>query len=241
MRAIYLFIVVGALWISPLVAPAVGQSTPKEQRDRIPPVNRQTVARFSGLDKKTLRVAGVSQAQRRQIRGRLDGFLERQRPMLLTRRAAWSQMRERHNNLKASAKRNTFDPCKFVTDEALEKTTKQIKRARERFYQICRKANDRVLNVLNEDQQAIVKRAADNAPLPAPYRWLALSQSQQKTVKRLVEVHRARKALADQYPHLKKKLTTKRLDQRVAQAVGEHEAKRLSRLRDKLTKIESDS
>ena len=87
----------------------------------IPPVTLATIAHLGGLDEQTLAVAGVTDQQRTRLIEVLRESLRRERPRLFTYRALWREMVERLGNLRVSAADNSFDPCEFVTDEALEK------------------------------------------------------------------------------------------------------------------------
>jgi molybdopterin converting factor small subunit len=206
--------------------------------ESVPPVNAETVAKLSGLDEPTLEMAGVADRKQAKIQKKLQDFLEQRRAELMTHRAICSEMRERYKNLKASAEENTFDPCRFVTDEALEKTARQVDEARREFQTLCREATGIARKMLSGQKSALIERASSNPRLPAPYRWLDLNKQQRQAARRIVQVHRARQELAEEYPKLRERLSQERVDQRMMEVVDEDEAKRLKRYRQQMADLD---
>lgn len=224
--------------LSGWVAFSVHAAPASGNEEWVPPLTERTVARLSGLDPQTLRAAGVSAEQRQQIADHLQAFFTRQRPRLMTHRAIWLEMRERAGNLASSAERNVFDPCEFVTDEALEKARAQTREARDRFRAACRRANERVEQMVTPERFRLIENAGNNPALPAPYHWLALDEAQRRNIERVVRVHRARRQLALKYPHLKEKFNEQNRDRAIAQLLPENQQQRLASLRERLDQLD---
>lgn len=194
---------------------AVGVLGAVEDPAALPTVDVKTIAKLSGLDDWTLGLAALTQEQRQRVKTHLKGFFRRERPKLFTYRAIWAEMVERHENLKASAAENTFDPCEFVADEALEKARSAVEAAKERFEQQCHKASDRIDAFLDEQQYAIVVNARANPNITPCYRWLRLNKADRNQIKRFLQIHEARVKLGRKYPHLKSKISEERLTKQI--------------------------
>ena len=213
--------------------------TPISIETAMPEVNVVTIGRLSGLDDETLAVGSVTGGQKRRIADHLGRYVQREKPRLLTYRAIWVEMAERLGNLKASAKENTFDPCEFVTDEALEGAEAAVAKAREEFENHCRKANVKVRGILGPAQLALVNNACGNGDLPAPYRWLSLGVEGRNLVRRMVRIHRARLDLARKYPNLKKKVSQQHLASQIAKVLTKEQLGALAVLRKRLVKAQA--
>jgi len=188
--------------------------SPKEHTV-IPAVSVTTIAKLSGLDEETLNVAQVKAAQRGRLIEHLNRFVQRERPKLFTYRALWAEMVERRENLRASAAENTFDPCEFVTDEALGKAEAVVRDAKERFEDHCRNASDRIATFLEPGQQTLVMNARSNGNIPGPYRWLELDEALKGKIRRLLMIHKARVELVRKYPQLESKISQEQLESQI--------------------------
>ncbi len=213
----------------------LGSTVVVAQRAReIPPANVSTVAELSGLDEKTLTVILASPQQKNHVTDHLEQFVRRERPKLFTYRAIWAEMVERLENLRASAAENTFDPCEFVTDEAVEKAEAAVKEAAERFKQQCRMASDNIETFLSPDQCILVRNARANGGIPAPYCWLSLGENSKDQIQRLVSIYRARLELAQKYPHFKGKVSEEQLESQIAAVLSKQQTETLDTLRRRL-------
>lgn len=205
----------------------------------IPAVNMETVSGLAGLDAKTLALASVTAKQMEQISRHLAVFIKRQRPKLFTYRALLSETIERYQNLKASAAENSFDPCMFVTDEALEKASLAVHKAEEKFRHHCRTASDEVDNFLTPNQYALVKNARSNYGIFAPYKWLCLEEESRKQLKRFQRVYEARLQLVKKYKHLGKNISLKDLENQIAGFLSIEQLSALENLKKKLAQTKS--
>jgi len=217
-----------------------GTSAVAQKAGDIPPASVGTVAQFSGLDDETLDAALATAQQRERISDHLERFVKRRRPQLYTYRAVWAEMVERLENLTASAAENTFDPCEFVTDEAVEKAQAAVKKAAERFREQCRQASDRIDTLLESNQCLLVRNALANGDIPAPYRWLSLDENTRDQIRRLVCVHRARVELTKKYAHLKGKVSPEQLESQIAAILSVQQIQTLEAIRQRLQTGQSD-
>lgn len=213
---------------------AAPNGSPEAGGESIPSVSRETVAFRSGLDASTLSLIDASPAQREQIEDVLSSFMERERPRLSTYRAIWAEMRERKRNLAVSAAENAFDPCEFISDEAMESAQAAVREARDRFNAFCATASEPVADMLEPEQYALVRNAAANPLLPAPLRWLELDDEQRRDLLRLVQVHEARRRLAERYPHLRDRFDEANLVRQARQILDADAARELDELLDQL-------
>lgn len=202
----------------------------------VPPVNPESVARLSGLDPQTLEVAEVDPKVRQRINEHVAQYFRAERPKLLTYRAIWAEMHERRANLRISAAENVFDPCQFVTDEALEKANAAVREARQAFREHCGKANQGAAELLAPEQYALVQHAAQNVDVPAPYRWLEMDQRLRKQVLRLVKIHEARQALQRKYPHLQQRQDGQDLRSMIVRVLPDAQKEVLETIEDRMQK-----
>ncbi len=205
----------------------------------VPPVDISTVARLSGVDKQTLTVISITSQQKEKLKTYLVQFLEIQKPRLLTYRILWNESRERLRNLESSAAENAFDPCQFVTDEAIEKCYAEVKSARERFEEHCRTAAKEFDNLFGPEQCKIIKNTRSNCGIQSPYRWLLLEPSQKEQIRRFVRVYEARVKLAQKYPQLEKNLSRDSLQKKVEEILTKKQKLLLGKLKKKISKQNS--
>lgn len=202
-------------------------------------LNVAAIAELSGLDGQTLTMASLRKQQEGQIKDRLRQFLRKERPRLSTYRIIWLETVERLENLKASAAANSFDPCEFVTDEAIAKAQAEVRKARDRFEDHCRKASHECEFLLKPEEYALVCNARANTGIPAPYRWLELSEACRRHMRRLLRVHEARVKLARKYPQLKAKLSEGWLSEQVEKLLDKKQLAVLASLRSRLKDLQA--
>jgi hypothetical protein len=222
-----------------LALAGAGPAPADEIPSPIPPINLDTVAALSGLDSQTLALAEVADQQHRELDEHVSQFLRKQRPRLFTYRALWAEMLERYENLKASAAENTFDPCEFVTDEALEKAKAAVQRAKETFEQHCCTASDEAKAIMSPDQYRLVLNSRANTDLPVPYRWLDLDKSSKDQIKRYIQVYQARLKLIERYPNLKGKLSYEELKTQIAGTLTRDQFAKLAELETTLKRVQA--
>ncbi|NBC11014.1 MAG: hypothetical protein GVY24_04660 [Planctomycetes bacterium] len=198
----------------------------------VPEVRREVLADLAGLDAQTVAVLKLSPQQEKQVWQTLDEFLSAKRPHLLTHRMIWAEMRERYRNLESGARANAFDPCEFVTDEALRDAAKRLRDARLEFEATCRQVHAGLALILEPQEMRLVQNAALNHGLPSPYRWLDFDDEQRKAVRRVVEVHYARRELVAQYPHLASRFRESDLEKHIDNLLTEGQREELTTLNE---------
>lgn len=210
-----------------------------EELNAVRELSVAVVAELSGLDGQTLTMASLRKQQAEQIKDRLKQFLRKERPRLSTYRIVWLETVERLENLKASAAANSFDPCEFVTDEAIAKAQAEVRKARDRFEDHCQKASHECEPILKPEEYALVCNARANTEIPAPYRWLELSEACRKHIRRLLRVHEARVKLARKYPQLKAKLSEGWLSEQIEKLLDKKQLAALAGLRSRFKGLQA--
>lgn len=218
-----------ALWVC-----VAGAQQPCGAREVVAPVTAETVASICGLDEDFCAVADVGPDQHRRLVEALSAFVKRNRPMLFTYRAIWAEMLERLENVQSSAAQNAFDPCQFVTDDAIGNASAAVQEARRKFEDACRQALDALAMELKESQLAILKLAGANRDLPGPYRYVEMSDSTRDQLRRIMQVHQARLALAQRYPHLRGQVNQDMLAKQMDHCLDEAQQRCVAQFRRKL-------
>lgn len=218
---------------------AMAAAAPADHEDL--EVSVPSVAWQAGADTETLRAGGLNPEQLQTAQRVLPEFLQDHRPRLMTYRAIWAEMVERLGNLKQSAQENTFDPCEFVTDDAVEAATVQVEQAAERFRKHCRKAAEMIGRKasLTAKQKAIMANARYNRGLPSPYRWLSLTKRVRTNIQRIHLIHRARVKLAEKYPQMADRLSKEDPRSRIRNLLSKTQLAELDRLAANLSRSTS--